>query len=460
MENLNSPGFWWLPSNPDDKVPGILTFSNSDGISLSLMGYFEDITDTGSSNHNNYPVILGVTQKKWVTLYEGVFSHMSFPGYISQEYRVEKAFIGAHFTNSEEMRFHKIIVEYSYLFDWAGLFSIQQTQHSDQQNSYEYQLTYARHEKISATTTQAIVSVVPTFAKEGSLLQTKISQSAIQIEVQEELTFQDWHCRFIYPLQNLLSLATGRPNSLTNVCVYVRGGTSATLNDDVQELPIEVIFSKHYYEAERGKLLLPEDMLFTLKDIESNFSGVLENWLKLSSDLDSVLDLFFSVQYSPRMYEENKFLNITQALESYHRRRVSNQDITEEEHNNRLEAILAQTPEEHRNWLKGKLNYSNEPSFRTRIKELIETANEVISPLVGNKKLFKQKVYESRNYYTHYDLSLKERAASNTELYWLTQTLSFLIKACFLRELGFTPERSTELICRTHRYKFQLNRRI
>lgn len=373
MENLEESGFWWLPFSPENQVPGILTFSSSDGIGLSLMGSFQNSINIGELS--TYRVILGLTKRKLVTLYECrcIGSGLSIPGFMSQEYRASIAFIGAHFTKSDELRFHKITLEYSYLPDWAGLLNIQeQTLFRDQQSIGGYQLTYTLPEKISATTAQATVSIIYTFAKSGNLLQSKLSQSAFMlIETQEELTFEDWNSRFINPIQNFLSLATDRPNFLTKVESYSKQGTRSTSDENVQQVPIQVIFSQnyYYYEVEREKQLLQqEDMIFTLKDIESDFGSVIERWLKLNSELDSVCNLFFSVQYSPHMYLEHKFTNITQAIESYHRRRFRNQSLTEEEHHYRLEAIFAETPEDYRDWLREKLKYSNEPSFRNRIK--------------------------------------------------------------------------------------------
>lgn len=35
-------GFWWLPEAPDERLPGVLRYDGKGGLSLSLIGAFED----------------------------------------------------------------------------------------------------------------------------------------------------------------------------------------------------------------------------------------------------------------------------------------------------------------------------------------------------------------------------------------------------------------------------------
>jgi ApeA N-terminal domain 1 len=98
--------------------------------------------------------------------------------------------------------------------------------------------------------------------------------------------------------------------------------------------------------------------------------------------------------YLDRLYLEQRFLNIAQAVESYHRRRSDKKDLSEEDHEKRLEKILAGTPQEYKKWLSDKLKYSNELSLRQRLKDLLGDANrsQVALSLIGSKKVFIDKV--------------------------------------------------------------------
>ncbi len=81
-------------------------------------------------------------------------------------------------------------------------------------------------------------------------------------------------------------------------------------------------------------------MLFSLYDIESQFSLIMQRWFNSFEELDSVFNLFFSIKYKPDMYLENQFINLAQAAESYHRRRINNQALPNEEYQRRIEVVL------------------------------------------------------------------------------------------------------------------------
>jgi len=112
-------------------------------------------------------------------------------------------------------------------------------------------------------------------------------------------------------------------------------------------------------------------------------------------------------------------------------------------------------PEAHKDWLRGRLAYSNEPSLRKRLKEILRRDPGVMEPIVGGSKKegvgFVGKVVDTRNYLTHYDEGKKEAAAVGRELYELTERLKSVLEACLLREVGFEGERLKEVLSRRRR---------
>ena len=65
-------GLWWFPDDPDERVPGILRYDAEGGLSLSLIGAFEDrITSNPAPNVTAYhegtrtwDVIHGVAEQR------------------------------------------------------------------------------------------------------------------------------------------------------------------------------------------------------------------------------------------------------------------------------------------------------------------------------------------------------------------------------------------------------------
>ena len=73
-------GFWWLPDKPDEKVPGILRYEPGSGLSLSLIGGFEDrITSSPSpgvttihAGSRSWKIIYGMANRREITLIDCV----------------------------------------------------------------------------------------------------------------------------------------------------------------------------------------------------------------------------------------------------------------------------------------------------------------------------------------------------------------------------------------------------
>jgi hypothetical protein len=79
------------------------------------------------------------------------------------------------------------------------------------------------------------------------------------------------------------------------------------------------------------------------------------------------------------MYVDHKFLSLMQALETYHRRILGGNELSENHHNKRILEILTAVPDQYRQWLEEKLKYSNELSLRKRMKELLGRHSDVMS---------------------------------------------------------------------------------
>jgi hypothetical protein len=123
MEAFEFLGLWWISPDQTNAVPGTLTFSDQEGIYLTLMGSFKSIPEL--QEFKVYHLILGNTQEgKYITLKERI-EVQSQQGrsnaiYSTQRFRITSAYIGELFTDPEEIRFHKMEIQYSYLTQWAN----------------------------------------------------------------------------------------------------------------------------------------------------------------------------------------------------------------------------------------------------------------------------------------------------------------------------------------------------
>jgi ApeA N-terminal domain 1/Apea-like HEPN len=469
MNEFKCSGTWWLP-NSQKQVMGDLTFSNKNGIQLDL----HELLDEGRSfpeimtddQFLEFPIILGRTKDgKLITLCDcaevSVSVNLNGGSYATYDARV--VLINAHFTDTQEMRFHRAQVQYDYLPDFVrkqGFTSDLQTKEGILK---EYQLTYKYPPKIVATTSRGEVSVSYTFYRKGNSLKGLILQqsTALEIKPREELTLNDIGLQYLRPLQDLISLATNRANSITDLLVYSREKVETGISGTI-DVPIKVAFQQDNCEKRQDSLLPPFKLLFTLNDevIVDRFSEIVERWLthtNIAAKLKDVFYLYFSTLYDPDLSLDMKFLSIAFAAELYHRRGVSNEILPNNDHKARIKAIVSGVPQEYRRWLNDALLYSNEPRFRNRVDDLVEMTKPVVAPLFSNKDYFVKKVKDTRNYLVHKSPNLQNKAAEGEELYWLTKTLSYVVQTCLLMEVGLTSEDCFRLFSENREYQLHLN---
>lgn len=153
------------------------------------------------------------------------------------------------------------------------------------------------------------------------------------------------------------------------------------------------------------------------------------------------------------MYLDQKFLAFVQAIESYHRRMITNYEIPEDYHKKRLEEITRAVPENHRKWLQERLAYSNEPTLRRRMRDMMDKCSDVVKPNKSVRNAYISKTVNTRNYLTHYDSSLESKTAKGEQLRDLTQGLKLLLEISLLKELGFESKDINEFYSRNWEYK-------
>src|SRR6185295_18858109 len=97
MNGFEYYGIWWLPANPDNTVPGILTFTNEDGIGLQLLGTLGDFSTFNT--RKPYPLILGISSEgKEITLIDCWTAGLNIgSGFARESYKSTFCLLGAHF---------------------------------------------------------------------------------------------------------------------------------------------------------------------------------------------------------------------------------------------------------------------------------------------------------------------------------------------------------------------------
>lgn len=380
---------------------------------------------------------------KKITLYKcvAINPQIIVPGFSRESYFAHIVFIGDFFKKSEDIKFKTVQVNYSYLDSWVNIsgFNIQYSSHDD-----EYLIKYKLPKPVQANIHNH--KVIIDFEYKGpnlSIVQRDIrikQKTIIKIDFSEEKSLDEC-IDFINLVQNFLSLGVGEPVKP----LEIRGITDSdklTTNGKDYKTPIEIICATQDIPYESTNII-PQMMVFSFKDISDKFDDCLSNWIEKAELLDPVYDLYFGTLYNPHMYLEQRFLSLVQSLESYHRRIIRSSELPEIDHKNRIDLILESTPSEYKKWLKGKLEYSNEPGLRKRLREIIGRYPQIMGSK-RDKTKFINSVVKIRNHLTHYsnseDIIIRTVLKDRRQFYDLTQNLKNLIELCFLTELGFDED--------------------
>ena len=198
-------------------------------------------------------------------------------------------------------------------------------------------------------------------------------------------------------------------------------------------------------------------MLFRYPEIKAKAEEIINNWLKAYDKFEPALNLYFGVTTGGLRYLDAKVLALAQGLESYHRRTSNKTRMDKSKFESLRQTLNDQCPEEHRKWLSEKLKYGNELSLRQRLQKIIEPLKEFMEDKNQRNKLIGI-IVDTRNYLTHYDKSLKTRAASGDKLIHLYLKMEAIFQLRLLQELGFTQTEIKSVLDKSYRLRKKLEK--
>ena len=165
-----------------------------------------------------------------------------------------------------------------------------------------------------------------------------------------------------------------------------------------------------------------------------------EHYFDKQSMLEPIIELFLEPFYVEYSSETRVFLNIVQALETYHSRFITNNfEKYKERVENLVKAYSAEKSEELRCFLMAKSK--NFITLESRLSDLLYAKGEIYFDTGEIKpNEFPAVIAHTRNYYIHYDELIKEkhRVLTEEELQYYNRSLLQMLDYYILLELGFT----------------------
>lgn len=439
MEETERSGSFWLPSNPDRKVPGKLMILDGGRIELEIDGLFDESIETLKhfldDEDPRIERILGRVEKDGaVTLLDCFYIswNISFGAPLKSRIFARSAILGIH-CEDKALTINTLQFSIEGIDEWLGINSIT-IEHDKIEKTNT--IKAAKPQEISVNLSNELTLTIRISSSLSIVLmkEAKITQKiCLKLVSCEEHTIDEM-ISVAHKITTLVSFATSQNVSIEDV----QASSARFIDEDGKPKQISVFYQSRPFSADKPKIDINR-MLFRYPQISTNPEMVFQNWFKAYETNRPTIELYFSAVHDGYSFIDGKFLALTQAMESYHRRTSDETVMAEKDYEQLCNTLLVNCPAANRKWLSEKLKYGNEISLSKRIKSIIRPFEQHVGASKEVKKMIR-KIVDTRNYFTHFDESLKSKAAHGQELSDLCHKMEAIIQLHLLKLLGFDEE--------------------
>lgn len=453
-EKFKITGEWFIPTNTENRIHGILSFDPIEGTELELYGSLTE--DNFFPEFLNQEIILGITSNsEQITLFSCTMTKSGGAtlvvgeefGKPSTTYFIEYLLKGLHVQSSNELIFNQISSELFNLGEWIGISGFNRINNVFQDTTkkniitIEYKLPEDIEFEINDNTKGKFIFRAKQSDHTRYQKSVTISQRVeFQVISNKEKTISEL-LKYIFTFQNFLTLAFYKSTYPLSITLRGEKHKKDYGNGELYQKTIKLYFSSRNLKInEKPKIDL--EMIFTYGVIESNFPSIIRNWFSKYEVFEPAFDLVFEQFYNGNSFSVNTFLNLAQSAETFHARIHNHTKIPSKQYEKMKEDILKITPSEYHSWLTDQFNFGNNLNLHSRLTELADKySNNILDRILGDKSQFVLNVKNSRNYYTHYSKKGQKNALKGAELYYLSEKLKILLVCSFLMEVGFDRDK-------------------
>ena len=451
-------GYFWLPDQDEKKIPGVLTIKNGGDIELEVVGLFDDSIKSLNSD-DNLDRIIGHVEKDGLVTLENCFytnKNISFGGISKSKICVNKVLSGVAYELNEIVTFNSLSFSVDCLDEWVRISGI--SNDSDRKNRTAT-ISYIPPEKISYVLDNGMkleICFAYTLPGFPNTTEAKITQRVYFKVSSEELRPLSDFTEIAYKLTNFLCFSIDATVTLKDLSATSKEIQRDGGDGNKYPVPVKVFYPSIPFEKNAPDKSWHR-MLFTYETIKSNAQDVFNNWLRAYEIMAPALSLYFSTKNGAQKYLDGKFLALAQGLETYHRRTSVEKLMDSSEFDSLVSTISESCPEEHAEWLSGRLMHGNEINLGKRLKQIIEPFKDKLGSSKERSKLLR-KIVDTRNYLTHYSENLKDNAADGEELWVLCQKMEVIFQLHFMKVVGFSDKEIESVVENCYPLKQKLNK--
>lgn len=407
-ETIIRKGFFWKAGHEDHQVSGTLKIEDGGESELEIIGNLTANTGIdhifSSELESNFLIYGKIDKDNYTTLYNCHYkkrTHSLTSGIITSTIKSRKTLLGvASDEEAPKITYKSVYFELEDISPWIDISGFKLVLPHNQKR---FLIDFTLPEEIEANLHGIGSFKIEFNANYPANFKTEVTTrqtTAFKIYPKSPIKIED-SIEIIGKIQHFLMLATQHTLTLKNTKAILFTGEEYS----DQEVPRTIV--QWYYESspfqEASKQKSKEDALFTISEITSTLESRLNIWLQIYEKCQTPIRLYFSAITGDHKYSESLYLSLSQSAESYQRITSGNKNLT----------------------------------FKQRL-------NELTTPFIHlckfNIDLFLETATFTRNYFTHYNEEIKDKAATGLDLYILNKRLKDLITLSLLRDVGFTDE--------------------
>lgn len=423
IEKFEYKGYWYLPSDPDNAIAGILTYIPNESIELELIGAFEKSTIEiiTFSERKSTAIILGITSDAHeitlINCHPGGGSYNLSCSFSITKFSIQYCLVGIHIVNFNDKRFSWSNIRIPELTTWCYPAALKPvygySEISVSVNTDEVKNPIASVDVNNLTTLNLKKNVF--FNGSVYHLNPTFKQSTfLQIQKQNKTSISDF-LSDIDLFEKFMSLASLSTIKVANISLYDENNYQELDNKDKVFHPIELFYVQRDVEKVKTKEF---DFLISYSQIEDIFPEIIRKWYSDTSDITPIRTHLIQSVKSKTVFDSTDFLIVIQAIEGFCIRFRKEQALTKE-----LEDLL------------------NEFKDIDKVKQLEIDIKSVV---------------DSRHYYSHFmNKSKKPNTLDGLELYNLTKKLRILLICCLLNFIGIENKRINELLNESNNSKLK-----
>jgi len=434
-ENFEYKGYWYLPSDPDNKIAGILTYIPNESIQLELFGTFENEFLTFSYRD----IILGITSDahkiSLINCYPYGSYNFSCPFPITK-FSIQYCLDGVYIENFKDKRFSWSDITIPELTTWcypAALDFVYGFSEKDKKNKISVSVNTDEVKNpivsidVNNLTTLNLKKDAHFNGSERFLNPTFKQSTFLQIRKQNKSSILDF-LSDINLFEEFMSLASLSTINVAHILLYDEDNYQELDNKNKIYHPIELFYVQRNVEKVKTKEF---DFLFSYSQIEDIFPEFIRKWYSDNSEITPIRAHLIQSVKSKTIFDSTDFLIVIQAIDGF--------------------CIRFR---EERIRFRFNLKKNDKIKLIEELKFILEEFGDIDK--IKQSKINIKAAVDSRHYYSHFmNKSKKPNTLDGLELYDLTKKLRILLICCLLNFIGIENIRINELLNKSNNSKLQ-----